>query len=421
MDTEMKKASAVETPAITSEPSKISSTDRKLTPIGPGYEIYPVAEWKKELGSRVRRHPTLNQLECIIRDGKYTEQDRPIRPLKSHGPQPEEPTATGDSISDANNKAAYRNALMEWEDQNELYLEKHKIFLKRNEKWHLQEDDNKAKLPQLYQLIVDQLSGLSQDLIATRKMDWEQLNQRQNPIEILQFVDDTHSAISSGVRILDQLDTLKALMNVKMKVTETVRAFYSVFIGKAKAANDMDCPKISAEMLCAIFLDSLPDKFTGLIRTFRQDALMGKHPYPTIILDTLPIIENFERDNRSTPAAPFIPNVFSVTQDDVEREAPPKKSLCLDFNSAEGCRRGEQCRFRHEKGSEKVISKLRSRINNSKLKAKCLACDGNHEIDKCPIMIKGNKALDEKRDVEESVNCFIDDIETVKRWKKQTF
>jgi len=61
--------------------------------------------------------------------------------------------------------------------------------------------------------------------------------------------------------------------------------------------------------------------------------------------------------------------------------------------------------------------------NSNKLKGnlKCMAYDGNHGIDKCPIMIKGNKALDEKRDVEESVNYFTDNVETVKRWKKQTF
>ncbi len=56
----------------------------------------------------------------------------------------------------------------------------------------------------------------------------------------------------------------------------------------------------------------------------------------------------------------------------------------------------------------------------SNSKEKCEDCDGNHALDKCPIMIKGNRALKEnvKLDGEDSINNVLDDIATLKSWKQ---
>jgi hypothetical protein len=231
MESEKKKSTASENISAKSDvPSisvevKNSTPDRKLTPIGSSNDDIPFAQWVIETSSAIRREGRLAQLESILKDGKYTAKEKHHRPIPTHGPKPREPITTNDSIMDARNMSTYLDAMEEWEEKNVIHLADTNMFDKRNVRWQLNEDDNIAKFPQLYQFIADRLSPASKDLIATRKMNWEKLDNNQDPIQLMKFISETHSALSSGVLVLDQLNTGLLLWEVKMKDTESIRAY----------------------------------------------------------------------------------------------------------------------------------------------------------------------------------------------------
>jgi hypothetical protein len=428
----------IDTLTIIASAEKNLPVERKLTPIGSGNNDISVAQWIKDTSNTVRRNPNLSQLESIVKTGKYIEQPRPVHPTKYHGPQPREPIATGDTVIDVRNTLAFHDLNDEWEEQNTKYLAEVRIFNKRNETWYLQEDANKAKLPQIFQLLVDRISGLSQDLIATRKMDWDQLNEHQDPVELRKYIIETHSALSSGVAILDELDTASIVWDVRMKETERVREYYTRFMGIIQAANEMKCPKIRSELECAIFLRSLHARFNSMVRSFKHDAMMAKHPYPTRILDTISILEDYERES-SGKASPYIYSAVE-NRDDVEREREDpidnkhdkKKILyCFGFNG-KGCKKGSKCPYVHAKASEAVLKKqpgwserTADSATTGSSKEKCEACDGNHDKSKCPIMIAGRKALKTPSPMREDIIDVItewsvhDDREQILGWARE--
>jgi hypothetical protein len=199
------------------------------------------------------------------------------------------------------------------------------------------------------------------------------------------------------------------------------------------AAKNMNCHQSNPELECALFLRGLSPRFSTIVQSFKYDAMTGKHAYPTEILDTIPILDDSDRHLKlSTASSALSQTIFSIQQDDVEREAlstTVKKSevICFDFNSAEGCSRGSDCRFAHKKAPEKTLKKQSGWVNRSasvNSKEKCDVCNGDHPTKKCAIVILGNKALREENGTSRSINSinersgFIDDVETVTRWRQ---
>ena len=398
-------------------------TDLILYPIGYATDDTTLASWTRSTADAVRRNSNLSPLECIVKDGVYTPEESIAEPVREHTYlRPKEPRISGDSAIDNRNAEEFNEEIELWEKHDAMYTRNMKTFSKRHEHWHLIEDEKRRKFPQLYQFMVDRISILSQDLIATRMgMDWESINSRQDPIEIRQHIYVTHSAVSTGVRILDQLDTFKNLLNSKMKETERVREYYLIFQAKVRAALEMDCPKLSDAMLCAIFLNSLPERFGPIVRTFKQDAMMAKHRYPSNTIDCLSVIVNYEKERKPSAAISGggASSIYSMN-DEVERESdtvkvprkkPKKKGICYDYNEGK-CELGDECYFQHNKAPKKILDEQRMEAKVAKKNKttsqvkKCKACDGDHRVEKCPIMLRGNKALKDQEEAGDEVNSM---------------
>ena len=160
--------------------------------------------------------------------------------------------------------------------------------------------------------------------------------------------------------ILEQLDTFKNLLDSKMKETE-----HLIF-----------------QDACEIFLNNLPERFGSIVRNY---------------------------DKERKPAAAISGGGASTVR--VPRKKPKKKGICYDYNEGK-CERGDECFFQHITAPKKILDEQRMEAKVAKKNKttsqvkKCKACDGDHRVEKCPIMLRGNKALKDQEEAGDEVNSM---------------
>jgi len=378
-----------------------------LLPIGVTSNQVTLIQFIEKLGNDVAGDPILSELADVIITGKYVPKERPALPLRIRI-QPLEPSPTSDSIRSAEQRAAYANEKEAWDIDNEEYLSNMIIYSELLKSWAKNEDSNTRKMPQVFTKISNHLSKESKDLIErTYSTTFETLNRKRNPVELMKMISETHSNEYTGIIANDQLQAALRLLNASRKPEESPSQFYRRMTQEHQALNLIGGIKISDEVMAVKFASSLGPTYAEFKKEIFNLAIMDTKAFPKSMIEILPMIGKHNQQRTST-SIELPSNLFAIN-DDVEREGK-ETGICHYFNTAKGCKWGNKCFKQHVHLPEKQGKSQHG-------KAKCEACDGNHDKSRCPIMIAGKKNLNASAPAKE-VEFSEDIVDTIvqSRW-----